>query len=203
MRIRFNEEPKIVLEESQNIWFTSDTHWGHDNILKFNPDDNRRARLFSTIEEMNAYMMAEWRRLVKPNDYIFHGGDVSWGTAEKTRDLIHSLPGIKILIQGNHDKRIAKNHAFDQLHKQLNLTVNKQLIILSHYPIQEWECRHYGAWHLHGHCHGRLQSDDKRLDIGIDNHACFSFFSFDEINNIMRTRPSQPERLITQSQYIG
>jgi len=42
-------------------------------------------------------------------------------------------------------------------------------IVLSHYPYARWDRMHYGAWHLHAHCHGRYQFQGKILDVGVDN----------------------------------
>jgi len=43
-------------------------------------------------------------------------------------------------------------------------------IVLCHYPLAEWDRKHYGAWHLHGHSHGKYRGNGLIMDIGVDNH---------------------------------
>lgn len=48
-----------------------------------------------------------WIEKIREDDYVLIGGDISWGMKQEDskEDLewIHSLPGIKFLIRGNHD----------------------------------------------------------------------------------------------------
>ena len=60
-----------------------------------------------------------WNTLVRPEDTVVLGGDISWGIslAEANGDfaLIESLPGKKIILKGNHDlwwETAAKMHRF-------------------------------------------------------------------------------------------
>ena len=67
----------------------------------------------------------------------------------------------------------------------LNLKIGKQLIVLSHYPMEQWRDMDLGAWHLHGHCHGNLpKTQFKRIDIGLDATG-FRILSLEDIKTIM------------------
>ena len=48
-----------------------------------------------------------WNRRVRPQDTVVLAGDISWAMslkeAEKDLDFLHSLPGRKVLLKGNHD----------------------------------------------------------------------------------------------------
>lgn len=80
------------------IFFTSDLHFGHKNIIRF---DNRP---FSTVEEMDEALIRNWNAKVSDEDTVYVLGDISWYNDAKTSEIINSLHGHKILIKGNHDR---------------------------------------------------------------------------------------------------
>ena len=98
----------------RNIWVISDSHYNHANIIKF------CNRPFDTVDEMNAYMVEQWNSVVKPQDKVYHLGDVYMGggySREQTSSLLSSLNGHKRLILGNHDNgkdQILQRH-FDKI----------------------------------------------------------------------------------------
>ena len=72
------------------------------------------------------------------------------------------------------------------------ITYNKQLIVLSHYPIDQWKDMDRGSIMLHGHCHHNIDSceinsKNKRMDVGIDWEE-FRPYSIDEIIKIMNKK---------------
>jgi len=163
-----------------NTYFTSDTHFYHKNIIKY---DNRP---FNSIEEMNDTIINNWNSIVKPNDYVFHLGDFSFSNITLIKELLNKLNGIKYLILGNHDN-ISSNldEYFQYITNYMSINIqdedNKQQIILCHYPFIEWDRKHYGSWNLHGHCHGTLQTKiQNQLDVGVNNHNYFPL-SYDEV----------------------
>jgi calcineurin-like phosphoesterase family protein len=85
-----------------NIFFTSDHHWGHANILKFvSPAGTLLRPEFSCVEEMDEAMVDRWNAVVRPQDKVYHLGDV----AMKLPALAHCARchGHKRLVRGNHD----------------------------------------------------------------------------------------------------
>lgn len=88
-----------------DIWLISDTHFFHDNVLKFTDDNGNivRGSRFGTMEEMNDCIVENWNRVVKDNDRVFHLGDVNFGSKEQFVPLWQRLRGRKSLILGNHD----------------------------------------------------------------------------------------------------
>ena len=54
------------------VLFTSDLHFGHENILRF---DNR---LFSTTDEMDAELVRRWNAKVGKGDLVYVLGDMIW-----------------------------------------------------------------------------------------------------------------------------
>jgi calcineurin-like phosphoesterase family protein len=153
------------------IWFTSDLHLDHKNILKFQLN-----REFLSIADHNEHIMNIWKFIVAPEDTIFVLGDVCFSK----KDYISDLPGNKVLIRGNHDHNV---QGFDSVHDYLEIKHNGIFIVLFHYPITYWNKSHYGSWHLHGHTHGAFMGNGRIMDVGLDNHPCFRMFSFKEIQD--------------------
>ena len=82
----------------------SDTHFYHENIIKY------CNRPFKSVEEMNEIMVDNWNHIVQPQDHIYHLGDVSIERGSKNSQqarrlirLIQRLKGHKRLLLGNHD----------------------------------------------------------------------------------------------------
>lgn len=77
----------------RDIWVISDTHFGHENIIKY------CKRPFSDASDMDEYMVSQWNDNVKNGDIVYHLGDVCFGDYS----IIKRLKGRKRLIVGNHD----------------------------------------------------------------------------------------------------
>lgn len=174
-----------------NVFFTSDTHFYHRNILKFCPETRYGKDHF----DMTEIMVQNWNDRVKPGDDIYHLGDFSFGSVEKTIEIVGRLHGNIHLILGNHDNRhVLKRGSFPNIvsvdvYKELKIDNTK--ICLFHYPIFEWNAMHYGAWSLHGHTHGSVQIEGKSLDVGIDgpvNRGKMVPAAFEEVREWMKNR---------------
>ena len=139
-------------------FFISDTHFGHENILKY---DNRP---FDTIEEHDQALMDNINSVLQPGDTLWHLGDVAWNQKayEWFFDNLKEEVRIK-LIRGNHDDR--GSLPFFPTRDVAQVKVNGYKIFLSHYPHLSWPCRRYGALHLFGHVHGTLQGVGRSLDV--------------------------------------
>lgn len=79
-------------------FFTSDTHFGHARILELSN------RPFKDVTHMNEMLVHNWNALVRPDDTVYHLGDVALGSIEDSLKYIQRLNGYKILIVGNHDR---------------------------------------------------------------------------------------------------
>ena len=181
-------------QNEQNVFFTSDTHFGHSNIIKFSH------RPFSSIEEHDETLIENWNKVVPKKGIVYHLGDVGWGNHDYLRDVLNRLNGRIVLVIGNHDwKNIVKQHAdrFVFMTQQINMQINKQKVILNHYPLLCYAgtYREKPTWQLYGHVHsGPLSTtglDNDRLtmcfptqyDVGVDNNdfAPVSFLKIREI----------------------
>jgi calcineurin-like phosphoesterase family protein len=86
------------------IFYTSDQHFGHANILKFE-DAARRGEFgqrFYSVEQMDEYLISVWNQSIQFGDIVYCIGDMSYKQSSLQR-VLPRLHGHKILIVGNHD----------------------------------------------------------------------------------------------------
>lgn len=150
-------------------FITADTHFGHANILKFNP----ATRQYTDADHMNAMMIADWNSKVGKDDTVYHLGDFAFLRADKAIAIARSLNGRKILVEGNHDHKLLNDPAFracfEEVHKYHEITVLNTKVCLFHYQIAEWNQCHRGSVMLHGHSHGNAPRLTTRVtDVGMD-----------------------------------
>lgn len=150
--------------------FTSDTHFFHSKVIQYS------SRPFSSAEEMNESLIKNWNQVVKPKDTVYHLGDVSFGSYQKTKTLLRRLNGNIHIIWGNHDKTLQTNK--DDLIKSqiirstqhyLEINVNRQMIVLFHFGQRVWNKSHHGTIHCYGHSHNSLPPYGKSVDVGVDS----------------------------------
>lgn len=174
------------------IFFTSDTHFGHENIIRF------CKRPFADAKEMNTVLREKWNAKVGPLDTVYHLGDFALGPDSKDiAAAAWNLNGNIHLIKGNHED-VALNQfpdRFKSIQDYLELKVSSsQRVVLFHYPLRTWHHVYQGVWHLYGHVHGGLESYGKSFDIGVDNWN-FEPLSLDEVAERMSKQAAKiPER---------
>jgi calcineurin-like phosphoesterase family protein len=197
--------------ENQNIFFASDYHLGHHNVIKY---DNRP---FRNVDEMHSVLLRNWNSVVGINDIVFYLGDLSFGKSELSKWFTHSINGKIHFILGNHDKMkdIVKLNRFESIHpygceiwikdketKSARGSDGYQQIVLSHYPILSWNRSHHGSWHIHGHSHQSITKSDigkeyykrKVIDIGC-NGWNYTPQSYQQIKEVMNNKKGSESRI--------
>jgi calcineurin-like phosphoesterase family protein len=159
------------------IWFTSDTHFDHANILKY------ANRPFQGIEEMNEALIANWNAIVQPGDVVYHLGDFAFKRHAYFAERLH---GQIVLVEGSHDRMDSKSQKAFQCVGPRHTVKGDPDIILSHYAMRVWPRSHYGTWHLFGHSHGRLEPWGTSFDAGVDAQGYYPL-SLDRVREIMAT----------------
>lgn len=143
----------MKFSKESDIYFTSDSHWGHKNII------NYCNRPFSSVEEMNETLINNWNNTVGKDSVVFHLGDICFGGSAIWESILPRLNGKIHLILGNHEIKNYKNNYskyFESVQEQLTIEVNKKTIILTHFPLL---CYHgtcgteMNVWNLMGHVH--------------------------------------------------
>jgi len=138
-------------------YYTSDLHLGHENILK-------QRTMFSTVEEMNTFLIEKWNKKIKKNDEVYIVGDFSYRSKTPVQEYLQMLNGSKHLIIGNHDADWLKKISEEEKSRLLISTehmkiikTNKIKITLCHYPMLEWSGSRYASagnsFLIHGHIH--------------------------------------------------
>ena len=143
-------------------YYIADPHFFHGAL---NTKMDRRG--FESVEAMNEYMLRQWNRKVRKNDEVVILGDLSWGKAEETNELLERLNGRLYLIQGNHD-RFLKNKDYNAgrfvwIKPYEELQDNKRKVILCHYPIMCYN--------------GQYRVDENARQIPCNMINCFCMYS--------------------------
>ncbi|MDO8363708.1 MAG: metallophosphoesterase family protein [Actinomycetota bacterium] len=168
------------------LWFTSDLHFGHTNIIRYSH------RPFADTDEMNHALVQQWNELVQPTDTVWVLGDVAMGRIADTLPLAAELAGHKLLIAGNHDRcweghgpRAAewldryRDAGFAEVHQgSVRLCIGGHHVTMSHFPYEgdsRDEDRYpaarpadEGGWLLHGHVHERWRQHERMINVGCD-----------------------------------
>lgn len=197
-----------------NKWLTSDTHYGHTNIVEGVSQwiDKGVCRKFKTLEEHNEELIAGINKYVDHDDTLYHMGDWSFGGFQNIWEFYKRINCNNIhLILGNHDHHIANNKhlgpfegyaqdLFKSVSRVLYKTMGGEDFVLCHYAMRTWDKAHKGSIMLYGHSHGSLpdyktpDSKDayKTMDVGIDvayqMFGEYRPFHLDEILKIMKNR---------------
>ncbi len=167
------------------LFFVSDTHFGHENIIK------TCNRPFASAAEMDEALIGRWNERVGPDDTVYHLGDFCYRNWRGADVYLSQLNGKIHLVAGNHDDETIAHHAslFASVSHIREIHERGHRIVMCHYPMREWHGSWDNAWHLFGHVHGRLDHEPHgySLDVGADAHD-FRPWSVDEIEREFATR---------------
>lgn len=186
----FNKECKHKFSLGEDkLFFTSDPHYGHENILKY------CHRPFSSIEEHDEELIRLWNETVPEDGIVFILGDIGFCSETYLKTILNRLNGKIYWIIGNHDwRRITPGimNRFECITQQMVITVDNKLVYLNHFPFLCYpDSDRHPVYQFFGHVHsGPLSgsSDISRLvhlnkrqyDVGVDNNE-YKPISFQDI----------------------
>lgn len=191
----------ITKFSGEGLWFTSDTHFNHANILKFTN------RPFENIAEHDEALIKNWNDRVGNDDTVFHLGDFCFGSSQKIMEIREKLNGNIILIRGNHDDKNLQRSLwslFEDVVYQAKILVDGRTVYLNHFPFL---CFARGSFDLYGdgysinlfgHVHSGpncTTDDNSRLsilyptqyDVGVDNNN-YAPISWNEVKSIIESQ---------------
>jgi len=146
------------------VWFTSDTHFGHTNILRLS------RRPFADIQQHDEALVSNWNARVKRQDEVWHLGDFALDVDEKSLlYLFERLNGRKNLVVGNHDNCETLRLPWASKPKQIQeIVIDQQRVVLCHFALRSWRRIRDGSVHLYGHTHGTIPGTQHSEDAGVD-----------------------------------
>ena len=175
-----------------SIYFSSDTHFGHDREFIFGP------RGFKDINEMNEAIVRKFNAIVSDEDELYLLGDCILGDTEQNIEYLKRLNGKIHIILGNHDT-MARQSAYKSLNNILDVKYADMIKIktengtfnfyLSHFPTHTANLDDHGELshmiiNLYGHTHQKTNfymDNPTMYHVGVDSHGCFPV----EINDII------------------
>lgn len=163
-------------------WYTSDMHFGHENILKL------CNRPFDSVEQMNNTIVRRWNTRVRSDDNVYVLGDVAMGKIDESLKYIEQLNGNKFLVPGNHDRCWYGNKKVKPIDIERYTNVGFTILddkvpgpfdsIMSHFPyagdshdedrFKDHRPNDNGQWLLHGHVHDKWRYCGRQINVGVD-----------------------------------
>ena len=133
------------------VFLVSDTHFGHAGVCRFTRGDGvTKLRPWDDPAEMDEVMIKAWNERVRPNDKVYHLGDVVIN--RKALPTLSRLNGDKVLIRGNHD--IFRDDEYREYFRELRAYHVMNGMILSHIPLHPESLGRFGT-NIHGHTHDK------------------------------------------------
>lgn len=178
---------------------TSDSHFGHDNILNFERDG-----IFKTIEEHDEAILNIWTKAMKnmkAEDTFYFLGDFGWVEEEYFQvvaDAVKDFPCKKVMVIGNHDSQKVKPHMykiFNEVHDYPIWISNR--ICLSHFPVAVYE----DTVNVHGHLHGSHLRDPQHICASV-HVAGYKCITDKMVSGVLGTLP-KPDRRFLYEPYIA
>jgi calcineurin-like phosphoesterase family protein len=149
---------------SMNTFFISDTHFGHNGVTRFLKDDGSKLRPWDNIEDMDEALVANWNSVVRPQDKVYHLGDVVIN--RRALPTLARLNGDKVLIKGNHD--VFRLDEYTPYFRDIRGSGSFDEYLLTHIPVHPAQ-----LYRWKGNVHGHLHSDVVVKEITNTAHNAF------------------------------
>lgn len=137
------------------IFVTADTHFGHRKVTEF--------RHYATVEEHDRDLIARWNAVVRPNDTVWHLGDVYFNEGHHA---LLQLNGLMKLVMGNHD-----THPLDVYNShfvKIYGAFKYRDCILTHIPVHPYQFARF-KMNIHGHMHAAKMDDPRYACVSLEH----------------------------------
>jgi calcineurin-like phosphoesterase family protein len=165
------------------LFVISDTHFGHKVLA---------SEYLSRPVDFTEKIIKNWFRLVEPDDLIIHLGDVALGGPTIWEETILYLPGRKILVTGNHDKKNLTwymTNGFEFCCSSFSWDYFGLKILFSHEPQMtgSFDLNIHG--HLHLNRHRDIETDSRHMLISLEATGYQPLLLETVVNEWKRTNP--------------
>lgn len=158
------------INNGRNVFFASDHHFGHNNVLKYCD------RPYPNVELMRDCFIGNHNKTVGADDITVFVGDVSFLDSHiKVNDILNQMNGYKILVLGNHDIERDRylQYAFDEIcvvkafqHTHNGVDIN---FALTHYPFTNVpEDMSFNTISIHGHIHDKISKEYHQINVSVE-----------------------------------
>lgn len=175
-------------------FFISDTHFGDEISIQIDH------RPFQNIEEMDKNILKNWNEKVKPEDDVYIVGDLlCHNKNHDAKYYLRQLTGHLHLIIGNHDHTFLEDKSneafFDSINDIKTIYLDGKEIVLSHFPLAEWNGCFRGTYQIYGHIHNSrhasydfMKTQEKAYNCGcmICDYQPVTFDELVEFNKIYK-----------------
>lgn len=152
------------------IYYTSDLHLGHENIIRL------CNRPYKDVDEMNKDIVYKWNKRVRPTDTVYILGDMffKYQDIQFVKYTLNRLNGKKILIKGNHDtflKSMRWQDYFEEVVLYKEISDEGRMVCMFHYPVEEWNGYYRNSYMLYGHVHENMKEikkHNRKFNVGVD-----------------------------------
>lgn len=179
---------KIQKFNANQVFFTSDTHFWHKNIIRI------CNRPFKDVDDMNDQLVENWNKVVTNDSHIFHLGDFALGGTKAWNDILDRLNGKIHLVMGNHDYQNIRAIPVDRFASiddmvQIQIVEEDKFLTMCHYPLLTWGGYERGVWDLYGHnhtspTHPMMGSKPEQYDVGVEQNN-YTPLSYQQVKDII------------------
>ena len=202
----FGVNMKNLKTKLDQIFFYSDPHFGHKNVIGF------CNRPFNDVDEMNEELIKRYNKIVPHDGIVIWVGDCFFIGTQKASSIMERLNGYKVLVRGNHDTSPARmyNMGFDFVVESMEMVIAGQTVSIKHFPkkhskswfksfikfklLRKRKPRYFdkypkpsNQWHIHGHTHSseRINLENRTIHVGVDanDYAPVSYRTIEGIIN--------------------
>lgn len=130
-----------------DTWFIGDTHFGHENIIKF--DSTKDFRPFESIYQHDHVLVENWNSVVQDDDKVYLVGDVAFRSQYQ---YLGMLKGKITIVLGNHDYANKIDAMLQHPHVKVCGSAEFGGGIITHIPVHPCQLERW-KFNIHGHMH--------------------------------------------------
>lgn len=115
----------------KRIFWSSDLHIGHAGVIKFSN------RPFRDVDHMHQILLNNFNAMLTDHTVLYILGDVGLCSSDIMSKFIRQLKGTKVLVLGNHDKKLNAmyNIGFDVVLNNATMQIAGEIVSMSHCPL--------------------------------------------------------------------